>query len=106
MVPPSKKCNFYSVFSRFCQEHARSVDNSPKQWDAHICMEEPFDRTNAGRAVVKRPQFEMILKSFRQADKDQGGPHQTVVSGAVEEPGSFEPGVIDLTFSVSDWFNA
>ena len=62
------------------------MDNpSPKQWDAHICMEEPFDRTNAGRAVVKRPQFEMILKSFRQADNDVNkngaADLQTVVNG-------------------------
>ena len=62
------------------------MDNCPvKQWDAHICMEEPFDRTNAGRAVVKRPQFEMILKALRQADKDVNkngaADLQTVVSG-------------------------
>ena len=45
-------------------------------------MEEPFDRTNAGRAVVKRPQFDMILKAFRQADADintKGADFQTVI---------------------------
>jgi len=27
-------------------------------------MEEPFDRSNAGRAVVKREKFDAILKTF------------------------------------------
>ena len=32
-------------------------------------MEEPFDRSNAGRAVVKRDKFDSILKAFAEAHK-------------------------------------
>jgi len=56
--------------NRYCQDYARANDLSPKQWEAYICMEEPFDRTNAGRAVVKRPQFDIILEALKKADQD------------------------------------
>ena len=47
-----------------CQEYAKKNKTSPGQWTAYILMEEPFDRSNAGRAVVKREKFDAILKSF------------------------------------------
>ena len=47
-----------------CQEYAKKNKTSPGQWTAYILMEEPFDRSNAGRAVVKREKFDAILKTF------------------------------------------
>jgi hypothetical protein len=32
-------------------------------------MEEPFERTNAGRAIIRRERFEDILAAFRDAEK-------------------------------------
>ena len=32
-------------------------------------MEEPFDRSNAGRAVVRRDKFDVILKELNEAHK-------------------------------------
>jgi len=40
-----------------------------RQWEAYICMEEPFDRTNAGRAIIRRERFDEILSAFKAADK-------------------------------------
>ena len=53
--------------NRSCYDYAKSNSLSPKQWEAYMCMEEPFDRTNAGRAVIKRPEFDTILKAFKAA---------------------------------------
>ena len=41
----------------------------PRQWEAYICMEEPFDRTNAGRAIIRREKFDLILNAFKSAAK-------------------------------------
>ena len=56
--------------NRYCQDFARQNGHVVKQWDAHICMEEPFDRTNAGRATAKRDKFDLILKSFKEASQE------------------------------------
>ena len=34
-----------------CEAHARSVRNGPGQWKAYVCVEEPFERSNAARYV-------------------------------------------------------
>ena len=39
----------------------------PGQWRAYVCVEEPFERTNAGRAVVNRDAFNQILAAIRYA---------------------------------------
>ena len=44
-----------------CQDHARQHKIGPGQWDAYIGMEEPFERTNAARAVINREMFDKIL---------------------------------------------
>lgn len=37
-------------------------------------MEEPFERTNAGRAIINREKFDMILREFKvAADKMRKG---------------------------------
>jgi hypothetical protein len=33
---------------------------SPRQWEAYVCMEEPFERTNAGRAIINREKFDQV----------------------------------------------
>ena len=52
-----------------CHRRAQETRTSPGQWNAYICVEEPFELTNAGRAIIKRPQFDKILNAFRQAKK-------------------------------------
>ena len=32
-----------------CAAHARSVKLGPGQWRAYVCVEEPFERSNAAR---------------------------------------------------------
>ena len=63
----------FSIFVfRYCQDYARQNGLVVGQWDAHICMEEPSDRTNAGRALrrtAKRYKFDLILKSFKEASQ-------------------------------------
>ena len=52
-----------------CQEKAKQRRANPGQWNAYICMEEPFDRSNAGRAIIKRPQFDKIITAFDSAQR-------------------------------------
>ena len=52
-----------------CQAYAKANKVSPGQWNTYILMEEPFDRSNAGRAVVRREKFDIILKAFAEAYK-------------------------------------
>jgi len=52
-----------------CHRRAQQTNNSPGQWNAYICMEEPFNFSNAGRAIIKRPQFDKILNAFDGAVK-------------------------------------
>ena len=50
-----------------CHRRAQQNKCNPGQWNAYICMEEPFNFTNAGRAIIKRPQFDKILNAFERA---------------------------------------
>ena len=34
-----------------CETHARAVRNGIGQWKAYVCVEEPFERSNAARIV-------------------------------------------------------
>ena len=34
-----------------CEAHARAVKNGVGQWKAYVCVEEPFERSNAARYV-------------------------------------------------------
>ena len=34
-----------------CEAHARAVRNGVGQWKAYVCVEEPFERSNAARLV-------------------------------------------------------
>ena len=34
-----------------CETHARAVKNGVGQWKAYVCVEEPFERSNAARYV-------------------------------------------------------
>ena len=52
-----------------CHSYAKENKASPGQWSAYILMEEPFDRSNAGRAVVRRDKFDVILKELNEAHK-------------------------------------
>jgi len=61
------------VANSACYDFAKANRLSPKQWEAYICMEEPFDRTNAGRAVIKRPEFDGILQAFKTAAAQLSG---------------------------------
>jgi hypothetical protein len=47
-----------------CHRYAKDHNLVPGQWSAYACMEEPFNRSNAGRAVIKRPQFDKILDAI------------------------------------------
>ena len=42
---------------------------NPRQWEAYVCMEEPFIRSNTGRAVINRERFDQILAAFDRAQK-------------------------------------
>ena len=44
---------------------------SPGQWRAHMLLEEPFDRTNAARAVCNEAQFDKIKTCIQV--RDPGG---------------------------------
>ena len=52
-----------------CHAHSKEKKTSPGQWSAYILMEEPFDRSNAGRAVVRRDKFDVILKELNDAHR-------------------------------------
>ena len=58
------------IDSEVCHSFAKDNKASPGQWSAYILMEEPFDRSNAGRAVVRRDKFDAILKEFNEAHKN------------------------------------
>jgi hypothetical protein len=56
--------------NRRCEAFARAHSMPAGQWNAHICVEEPFDRSNAARAVCKREAFDDILREVRNARED------------------------------------
>nr|ALS04397.1 poly(A) RNA polymerase gld-2-like protein A [Acartia pacifica] len=51
---------------RECEDYARRAKKSPGQWRARLCLEEPFDRTNAARAVCSDEQFRRICYHFKK----------------------------------------
>ena len=57
-----------------CHRYAQSIRDTPRQWEAYICMEEPFCQSNTGRAIIKREQFDKILKAIRKASQYLSGP--------------------------------
>jgi len=63
-----------TLTSSQCLEYAKKNKIGPGQWSAYILMEEPFDRSNAGRAICRRDKFDLILKAF-----DKG--HEAVKNG-------------------------
>merc|ERR1712141_79773 len=57
------------LFLTDCENYAKEKRISPGQWKAYVLMEEPFDRSNAGRAICKRDKFDLILKAFDAANE-------------------------------------
>ena len=47
-----------------CYEYSKEKRDNPRQWEAYVCMEEPFNRSNTGRAVIQRVKFDQILSAF------------------------------------------
>ncbi|TRY63111.1 hypothetical protein TCAL_03910 [Tigriopus californicus] len=47
-----------------CEAQARRQGTPPRQWKAYICVEEPFERTNAARAICRREAFDDILNAM------------------------------------------
>ena len=47
-------------------------------------MEEPFDRSNAGRAIVRRDKFDVILKELNEAHKNlkKGGSWKCLIGSS------------------------
>ncbi len=42
-----------------CEKFSRERGaGSVRQWSAYVCVEEPIDRSNAGRAIVRRDAFD------------------------------------------------
>ena len=73
-----------------CEAHARAVKNGVGQWKAYVCVEEPFERSNAAmyvrsssrpadakngfkcvtfRAVCRRDAFDDILYCLDKANR-------------------------------------
>jgi len=51
---------------RDCEEYARRNKNGPGQWTANILIEEPFDRTNAARAVCSADKWKLVKSVFKE----------------------------------------
>jgi len=47
-----------------CERFARTNKLAPGQWSARLLMEEPFDRTNAARAVCNDQKWDMVREVF------------------------------------------
>lgn len=52
-----------------CFSYSKDRKDNPRQWDAYVCMEEPFVRINTGRAVIQRVKFDKILAAFERAQR-------------------------------------
>lgn len=50
--------------ARDCESFARLQKLSPGQWRARLLMEEPFDRTNAARAVCSDQKWDLVRQTF------------------------------------------
>lgn len=49
-----------------CEQFARQYKISPGQWRAKLLVEEPFERTNAARAVCSEPMWQLIRRAFQR----------------------------------------
>ena len=49
--------------------YSKEKEDNPKQWEAYVCMEDPYTRINTGRAVMNRDKFDKILDSFSHAQR-------------------------------------
>lgn len=60
-----------------CEAYARMHKLSPGQWNARILIEEPFDRTNAARAVCSDQKWGLIVEAFLYTRDvvERGGPN-------------------------------
>eukprot|EP00088_Acartia_fossae_P032083 TRINITY_DN32899_c0_g1_i1.p1 TRINITY_DN32899_c0_g1~~TRINITY_DN32899_c0_g1_i1.p1 ORF type:complete len:516 (-),score=114.26 TRINITY_DN32899_c0_g1_i1:429-1976(-) len=63
-----------------CESYARKYNLSPGQWRAHLLLEEPFDRTNAARAVCNESQFERIRSVLRTTWNHLRGKQDTKIT--------------------------
>ena len=64
--------NFHNLkFSNlsFILRYSKDRKDNPKQWNAYICMEDPFTLVNTGRAVMNRDKFDKILDEFYNAQR-------------------------------------
>lgn len=48
-----------------CERFARTNKLAPGQWSARLLMEEPFDRTNAARAVCSDQKWDLVQEVFK-----------------------------------------
>uniref|UniRef100_A0A0K2TIH6 Uncharacterized protein n=1 Tax=Lepeophtheirus salmonis TaxID=72036 RepID=A0A0K2TIH6_LEPSM len=55
--------------SRQCQEWARHSRGIPRQWEAYVLMEEPFNRSNSARSTVNREKFDSILVALKEGHR-------------------------------------
>ena len=55
-----------------CERFARISKLSPGQWSAKLLMEEPFDRTNAARAVCNDQKWRLVRATLDVGDVNSG----------------------------------
>ncbi len=48
-----------------CYQFSKARRDNPGQWNAYICMEDPFQRSNVGRAIIKRDKFDKIVQKLQ-----------------------------------------
>jgi len=67
-----------------CERFARENKIGPGQWTARLLMEEPFDRTNAARAVCNDAKWNMVKRAFQATLKnmENGSPSSLSLSDA------------------------
>ena len=61
--------NWGDVIYGWSLSYSKDRKDNPRQWDAYVCMEEPFVRINTGRAVIQRVKFDKILAAFDRAQR-------------------------------------
>jgi len=55
------------LLAQDCEQFARQHKISPGQWRAHLLVEEPFDRTNAARAVCNQEKWNLVCVALEAA---------------------------------------
>ena len=61
-----------------CETFSRRHGTAPRQWTAYVCVEEPFDRSNAARSVVQRYAFDRILQAAHDAKRALQNPNASL----------------------------